>query len=370
MRIVIVIAQMLCGGAERVVYNLSLALNQSSHNVSLIVLGDVDTVLYPGLNDIQFNKMPHASSESKLKSNLSKIKYIRNQISIINPDIVLSFIDSTNVLTFFATRGLKIPFVASERNNPDKSKMSRVWYYLRRFCYPFIDSLVVANEGLKKHCHMKKFNKRIDVIPNLMTIMTTDSTENRQNRIIAVGSLTLQKRFDLLLSAIAQLRVEQRLQDYKLVIFGEGPLKETLQKQITDSKLENVVELRGQSFDLMREYKASRIFVLCSDYEGQPNVLLEAMGCGLACIATNCNFGPAEIISNDANGLLIPLNDINALRNAIDCLIHDVSLRTEFVNNACTLIKDEFSQDVIVNKWISLFEQLKYKNERQHTALQ
>lgn len=361
MKIVFIIGQMLCGGAEHVVLNLVKKLHEANIKIKLVILGEIDFEVFPEIVLIDYIQYSDQYTGSRVSANFKKLKFIRKQVTTFKADLVLSFIDATNVLTILATRGLGIPVIISERNHPDRSKMSQIWFYLRHFSYPFAQALVVANEGLKALCKYKKFNRHIEIIPNLMKFFEEDRPIVREKNIIMVGSLTPQKRFDLLIEAVHLLTQKSAWPDYRVNIYGEGHLRSFLQDKIDEYGLSDVIHLRGQSNHIHLEYQRASIFVLCSDYEGQPNVLLEAMHAGLACIATDCDFGPNEIISNHEDGRLIPVKDVNVLASTLLELIQNEALRTKLGSNAAHKIKQNFSPDIIFKKWFVLFNRLTYK---------
>lgn len=362
MRLLIVIGQMQCGGAEYVVYNLFSTFELVGLQVRLVVLGKFDDKSFSNLRDKDIVFYQSAGRKSKLYTNLQKVKFIKSNIIEFDANFILGFIDSTNILTLLASIGLKIPVIISERNNPELSKMSKIWFYLRRMVYPFAGSLVIANDGLKKYCHSKKYNRRIDIIPNIIKPLSKRSSDKSFKKIIAVGSLSSQKRFDKLISAINHLYGHNKLSGFEVDIFGEGRLRSCLQNQINEAGLSNIIKLRGQSSQIEKKYIQSDIFVLCSDYEGQPNVLLEAMSCGLACISTDCDYGPREIIKHGYDGLLVPVDDIDQLSSGIYQLISNQELRNKLGKAARKKIKAEFSQEVVIHKWLDLFKELTQKN--------
>jgi GalNAc-alpha-(1->4)-GalNAc-alpha-(1->3)-diNAcBac-PP-undecaprenol alpha-1,4-N-acetyl-D-galactosaminyltransferase len=363
MRINIVIAQLLCGGAELLIYRLYQQLISENNTVQLIVLGDIDKQYFPNISQNDLCCYTKNTNHNKVISNYTKISFIRQSIKTFKPDVVVSFIDSTNILSLIATRMLNIPVVVSERNNPHKSTMSKIWFYLRRLTYPMADSLVVANMGLKEICQKIRFNKHIKIIPNLLQTSDLEKDSKVYKRLIAVGSLTQQKRFDLLIDAINILHHENTLNGYTLDIYGEGPLKIALQNRIKQYSLANIVNLKGKSSQIFEEYVTADIFILSSDYEGQPNVLLEAMSCGLACIATDCKFGPGEIIDHQRNGLLTSVNSANELAKAIDQLISDPELRDRLGKKAQQTLHDNFSRQIIFQKWMDLFKEVQLNYE-------
>lgn len=361
MKVLIVIGQMLCGGSERVVYNLYRNIISTGHRVVIVVLGRVDYDSFPLLRTENLIIYSGSKNKGKVKSNYRKTKFIRFCIKSQKPDVILSFIDVTNVLSIMARRFIKIPLVISERNNPDCSKMSSSWFFLRNCVYRFADSLVVANYGLKKLCSMRFKVKRIDVIPNLINLKNI--RKKSKKRIIAVGSLSQQKRFDLLVEAMHILKLEGRLKEYKLHIFGEGPEYKFLKKLIKEKELSDTVFLRGQSNRILDEYAASDIFVLSSDYEGQPNVLLEAMSIGLACISTRCDFGPEELIKNGDDGILVDTKSAGQLSSAIEKLITDINFREDMGRRAKIKIYQKFSEENLLEEWFKLFKILQKTDE-------
>ena len=128
-----------------------------------------------------------------------------------------------------------------------------------------------------------------------------------------------QKNFPLLIRAFAEFY--QRHRDYQLVIYGEGEKRESLEKLIRELHLTGVVSLPGRREDLPEQLCSAAMFVLSSDFEGMPNVLLEAMCMGMPVASTACpSGGPEEIIEDGVNGLLVPVGDQKAMAEAMEKL--------------------------------------------------
>ena len=117
----------------------------------------------------------------------------------------------------------------------------------------------------------------------------------------------------------------------------------------------NRVHFPGRVGNIEDWYKAADLFVLSSRYEGFPNVLLEAMACGCPTIAFDCNTGPRDIINNNINGLLIPSQNSDKLKIAINKLIQDKNLRNKISLKAVS-IKDKFSINFITAKWLNYLQ--------------
>lgn len=365
MNIILVLSQLQCGGAERVASQLYVLLRRHGYDVSFIILNQVDSQIFNHINKAhiyQLGTMPNG----KLSGNKVRIKFIRQTVQHLSPDVIASFIDTTNILTILSCIGLKIPVIISERNNPKKSKMSKIWFLLRKLTYPLADALVVPNEGLKKAC--LPYHKRIRVIPNLLTLDVISSKEETKMRIIAVGSLSSQKRFDILIDAIGMLKRECQLENYSVSIYGEGPLRAKLQAQIDAQQLDSIITLHGQTAAIQDEYAKADIFVLSSDYEGQPNVLIEAMSSGLACIATDCPYGPNELIDNGQDGFLVPVGSSDQLAVALKQLIDNPLLISQFGCSARRKIDTIFNDNQIVTQWLQLFNSLCSKHEPHHSS--
>lgn len=132
--------------------------------------------------------------------------------------------------------------------------------------------------------------------------------------LVSAGRLQPAKGFDILIDAFARAI---KTTPARLLILGEGPDREALQERIAANNLSDVCELAGYQHNPYMYMARSRAFVLSSRFEGLPTVLVEALAVGAPVIATDCHSGPREILADGMFGTLVPLNDIDALANAI-----------------------------------------------------
>lgn len=196
------------------------------------------------------------------------------------------------------------------------------------------------------------------VIPNAALRMSDTYAEGDKKRVIAVGRLDYQKGFDRLIEAWKIVQQNKAYADWHLDIFGKGEWKEMLQAQIDGYGLQESVKLNAPTQQIGKEYTNSSILVMSSNYEGFPMVMIEAMACGLPAVSFDFKCGPKDIIRHGENGLLVKNNDIQGLAEAMMKLMGNEELRRQMSMEA-RKITDIYSEEVVMKKWVSLFERLK-----------
>lgn len=192
-------------------------------------------------------------------------------------------------------------------------------------------------------------------MPNALTFYPLRQANPASRRVISVGRLSPEKGFDRLLSAWSQ--VAPACPEWKLAIIGDGPDKEKLSRQAQESGLTSSVELLPSTPRIQEEYLKSSVFVMTSRYEGFPMVLLEAMACGLPAVAYTCKCGPAEIITDNEDGFLVPEGDEKTFADRLLQLIKDTPLRTQMGQAAHRNIL-RFSEEQVMARWRHIYEQL------------
>jgi glycosyltransferase involved in cell wall biosynthesis len=171
--------------------------------------------------------------------------------------------------------------------------------------------------------------------------------------IVAMGRLSDEKGFDLLLDAFAQSKLAG--DGWSLVVLGEGPKRSALSEQAARLGLSAHVSLPGRTREPQAWLRHADIFTLSSRYEGFPNVLIEAMQCGAASIAFACDSGPSTIISDGVDGLLVANQDVPALARALRRLADDTPLRSR-LGQAATSVVERFSREAVYGQWRQLCE--------------
>jgi GalNAc-alpha-(1->4)-GalNAc-alpha-(1->3)-diNAcBac-PP-undecaprenol alpha-1,4-N-acetyl-D-galactosaminyltransferase len=359
-RLTLVISSLFSGGAE---VALSLMANYWAHEgrqITLLTFDDGSTPPFYKLDPrIKHQPLGLARDSSNtlvaVRNNLRRVRRLRSAIRRSRPQCVISLMDQVNVLTLLATRGIPVPVIVMEQNNPALYPIGRPWALLRNRLYPKADRVVVLTERMI-HCFPPQIRARWCVIPNPVSLPAArdDSPAEKlleRPALLAVGRLTEQKGFDLLLDAFAQLG--ERHADWTLTILGDGPLRRELECQRQRLNLTGRVRFLGRvpnPSDFMRQ---ADVFVLSSRYEGFPMALCEAMSCGVAVVAADCLTGPREIIRDGVDGLLVPTGDAAALASALSRLMSDEGLRS-LLGNRARAITERFDVKKVMGMWEEL----------------
>ena len=315
-RIVFIIGSMRKGGAERVISILANDYAERGWQVDIIMLLD-DDCEYPLNANVNLISIKN-NNQSRLVGLSKWIFGIRNYVRRSSPDKIVSFIARINIITIMACIGLNKSIIISERNDPRSDGRSIIVKLLTLILYPLANYVIFQTKWAQS-CFPKGIQKKSAVISNPIQVLSKLNNV-KAKKIVAVGRLVEQKNHALLINAFRN--VNEKFPDYKLYIYGEGGLRETLLNQIRDLKLTESVILPGNVDNIHEKIADAELYVLSSNYEGLSNALLEAMMMGLPCISTNCA-GSNEVVKNGINGLLVKIGDEVELTNAICTLIND-----------------------------------------------
>jgi GalNAc-alpha-(1->4)-GalNAc-alpha-(1->3)-diNAcBac-PP-undecaprenol alpha-1,4-N-acetyl-D-galactosaminyltransferase len=360
MKIVIVIHSLGGGGAERAAVLIAQGLVTKKYQVSLITLFGQEFDFYHLPENVPRIALKVEGSSANLlqaaKNNLHRLQSLRRAIDSCQPDVVISFLDKTNVLTLIACLGSKYPLIVSEQNDPTQNDIGLIWNFLRRLVYPFATTVVSCSQGVDRNWNWLNSQQRA-VIYNPLAVKTLEleavsiQLDPNQKQVVAMGRLTPQKGFDLLLKAFSMINT--KFFDWQLIILGEGEQRNQLEQLAQELEIEQQVMMPGLVSNPFPILKQCDLFVLSSRYEGFGNVIIEAMACGLPVISTDCPSGPGEIIISGDNGILVPNQEIDSLAKAMADLMSNPERRQKLSKNA-HLALSKFELDVIVNQWQKL----------------
>lgn len=361
--ITLVISSLSCGGAERAALLIAEGLLNKGHKISLITTAGTEKDFYKipdGVYRIALNVAKDSPTLiDAFWNNLHRFWVLRKAINSLQPDVVISVMYQTNILTLLSLIQTKYPVIVNEQIDPKINHNEGWWGKLRRPVYPLADKVVSVSQGVDQYFQWLSKSKRT-VIYNPLQPMKNEQ-DHEQNQIIlppgadlnkkwviAMGRLHYQKNFELLLSAFH--KIVDKHPDWQLLIFGEGEMRPKLEEILEKLGLNNQVLLPGITNNPTGIFKSSELFVLSSRFEGLPLVLLEALACGLPVISTDCPSGPREIIQDGIDGILVPSEDVSALTNAMDYLMSNELERKRLAKNA-PAASSHFSLDTIKEKW-------------------
>ena len=227
---------------------------------------------------------------------------------------------------------------------------------LRR-AYPELDALaVLTHDDRTDYARLLAAgHTRVVRIPNALPELDGDRSSLANPLVLAAGRLTYQKGFDLLIPAFET--VARAEPEWTLRIFGEGAKEPRLRKKILRRGLHDHVLLMGPTAFMGRELAKASIFALSSRFEGFGMVILEAMSKGVPVVSFDCPRGPAEIVRDGENGLLVPNGDVEAFGEALLSLVRDPARRRRMAAAALETAR-EYDMEIIGRQWDELIDTL------------
>ena len=293
---------------------------------------------------------------SPLVNAVKRYRLLPETIKKISPDVTIPFMDTSIVWTFFSRFYTKVPLVMVFQVTPTQSVMRSSFRLLIKKLYKKADAAVMLTydmEAVFNRMNIALPAKKF-VIPNPLTddiIFKEDLP--REDVILAVGRLADQKQFDLLIKMYYKLQPTH----WVLWIVGEGENRKPLENLIEGYKLQNKVILWGAQKNVSKFYAGSKIFAMPSAFEGFPVALCEAMANGCACIAFNCELGPADIIENNINGLFIEDQNVEKFLTGLSQLMNSPEDITRFSEKAKHFF-DKVDIKKLIFKWEAAVEEV------------
>lgn len=344
------------GGAERCAINLANQLINMGYKVSMVTFDNFTAKPFYELslkvNLICLNQLSKLSNKIiRLFNIIKRILALRAVFYKLKPNVIISFVEITNITTIIAAIRLNIPVIVSERTDPIYYKIPIIYNKLRDLFYPKAKLIITQTKSAVNY-FSKINNHKLLVIPNAVCkpIKIKSNLSPKVINIISVGRLCKFKGFETLINAFFKIVKDfpDNL-DLKLTIYGEGIDRNRLEDLIKSYNLQSRILLPGSCNQIYEELLKSDLFIFPSHYEGFPNALAEAMAVGLPVIASNCS-GNIELIQDQVNGRLFPIGDVDALALLIKELINDYTERTK-LSLAANKIVQQFSEGKIYAKW-------------------
>ena len=347
------------GGLERVLsIKASYLAEHLGYQVHILTLNETAAPFYEFSSKINLHNV--AAMGNPIKYTTSYLHGIKRVIKAINPDVISVCDDGLKAFFLPKLLGKPCPMIyerhvsklisVSQRNQTGiKKQLVNFQFKLMDFLGNSYDKFVVLTTG-----NLKEWNlNNLQVISNPLSFYPAKSAALENKKVIAVGKQSYQKGYDRLLEAWQ--KVLERHPDWHLEIYGtlapDGKLSEQAKQLGVDQK----VHFFAPEKNIQSKYLDASIYVMSSRYEGFGMVLIEAMACGVPCVSFDCPHGPADIISDKKDGILVPNNDIPALAQALITLIEEDQLRQTMGKNAKENVK-RYLPEGILQQWDQLFK--------------
>ena len=337
-KVAFVIHSLDMGGAERVVSEL--ANNFSTKKLKVFIILFCPNKPYFKLDSrISLIHLPLS------RSIIKRLFFLRKIIIVNGITTIISFTTTINIYSILATFFTSKKIIISERTDPVAHKLSFMKLFLRKLLYRYVHKLVVQNKAQFEYYLKNMSIRKLILIPNpVKKIDHTFSFENNVN-VISVGRLVQSKNHLELIKCFLASKIE-----CKLFIVGDGDQRNKISNFIKENNLEYRIKLLGSKKNIYNYLNPNWIFASTSLYEGFPNALIEAMSAGLNCIHYNCPSGINEIIENDINGYLVPLNDRKFFTQKLKDVFSNLERRILISKNAKITAKN-FNIEKIANQW-------------------
>ena len=347
--LLVVIASLSGGGAERVACKLATALSEK-HAVSMMFLAPNNVEPYYVGPDVKLIDAsitalgPAHTIPAKIRRRL--LFKTRGAALLLKAHLLdhvhttISLLEAPNKANALFGGKRK---VLCERNDPQQKPKG--YYSREKFNYWLADYVVFQSRKVQEE-FSKAIQRKSCIIPNPVSV-TCHARPASSKKIVTAGRLHPQKNHALLIEAFAAFHATHP--QHTLHIFGDGALKEDLLALVESLGLQQAVCFEGFCDDVHAAISDAEMFVLSSDYEGMSNALIEAMMMGLPCISTACT-GSDELITDGEDGLLVPVGSANGLCEAMTRLADDAELQARLAYGARLRALD-FRIDDVIRKW-------------------
>lgn len=361
-KIMFAIGSLARGGAEKVISILASQCAKNGLDVALVLLNTTERA-YKVSDKV---KIYQAQADGKRLKELVCIKQARDFVKEFNPDVIVPFLPLTTLCFYLVNIGIGKKMIVSERADPYAKlkgyslgiKHKIVHILMRTMKMLCLGDYMVFQTPDAQAYYGKKAYKKGIVIPNPLDTSSLPMRfeGGREKKIIAAGRFSEEKNFPMLLRAFARFRKEYP--EYTLELYGEGGLRSQFETFCKEHNIENYVLMPGFVNDLANRMVNATMYISTSNHEGISNSMLEALGMGVPTIVTDCPVGGAKMfVKTDENGILIEMNDEEALYNAMVKIASDKEYSEKISQNAIK-IREELSAEKITEKWIEVFEKV------------
>ena len=370
MKLAFFYGNLLRGGAQRVMSGLANQFTAWGDEVILLTLdkGESGYKLDPGVRvcglDVAGDSGNRLDSLGRMFKTLTALRRWERQE---RPDAVICFSThlSFQLLLALSFCRNRCKIIASERANPAVVEKSAL-EHLEDSCLGKLDGFIFQTQRVSELFPQSLRDKGRVIHNGLFSSdipkAVTEYSERDSRSICAMGRLDYQKAYDTMIRAFAIFAREHP--EHTLNIYGRGPdeFRKKLQELATSLNVGSRVIFQGNLPDVLEHIKDAGMFLMTSRYEGMPNALIEAMACGLPCVCTDCDFGPAELIEDGVSGLLAPVDDAEAIAAAMARIADEPGLG-EKLSTGAQKIRQTHSREEICRQYHSYIEEIVSKKK-------
>lgn len=367
------------GGAERVICNLAEYFYGEGYRVTMVtkVRDEKEYELNPGIKRIIADITPEEETASRIRNLFARIAKLKRIWKEVKPDVIVSFIRKNNLMAIASAAPLGIPVIVSVRSAPERElkgfgfKTISFLLFRRaagvvlqtREAYDFFPGYIRAKAVVLPNSINPDFLKASEELTlattinhdKKMTVYDRIPSSVKEKRIITVGRIDDNKNQRLLVEAY--VKIADHYPDWSLELIGDGSGRQALEEYVSTLPCKDRISFTGAVDDVAKRMSEASIFVLPSKIEGMPNALIEAMVMGMACISTDCPCGgPRDLIATDeSNGILVPVDNVDAMAMALKRLIINDTLRESMGDNARKIITT-LHPDTVNKQWKNYIE--------------
>lgn len=334
------------GGSERVATLLSNALVKRGNEVFFYSIHS-DKRDYPLDKDVKYIFGKIVMTRNKAFNQLKRAWNLKRFIKDNHIDVMISFVYLENI---FLIGDHSLKKIYTLRNDPSTFCNHGIAKMIREIMYTDADSVVFQTPDAKDYFPPKIRSHGV-IIPNPIKKNLPYWFEyEHKKEIVAACRISPQKNLCMLIDAFAI--VCEKRSDYKLLIFGEGDLKHTLEEYAITKNVNGLLEFKGYTNAIHDVMKQASIYVSSSDYEGISNSMIEALAIGVPSVCTDCPVGGARMfIENGKNGFLTEVGNPRDMAEKLLILIQNEDMQMYFSKNAIK-IRDRLNSENIFDMWM------------------
>lgn len=343
------------GGAGKILTWLAKVLAANSFDVCFLTYrGSESTGEVFDCTNVRYQHFNWENEGGSMGTILKTSHMLHRFIKANKFDLAISFLSASHLRLRLACFGTKTKVLLSQRGDPYYTSSQRKPIALKLFglfsyrLFCSADCFVFQTKQAQGF-YPKSVQERSVVIHNPIHPLQRTAERERDHRIVTVSRLeVVHKRQEVLIEAFNELSLKHK--DYCLEFIGDGPDEDMLKALASGN---SNIHFCGKTNDVVSSIQNAAMFVLCSDHEGIPNALLEAMSLGVPCISTDCSPGGAAIIiDNKVNGLLVERHNAKQLKEAMEYYINHPDIAEQYGAKAVEVC-DKFDENDIANQWVS-----------------